>query len=158
AVGSDLGCGMAAVRFAASSDLLSDAGRAADLLEALYRRVPSNRHPRSEAPARLPDLLEDRPLSAASLEKEKRRDARVQLGTLGRGNHFVEFQADEEERLWLMVHSGSRGIGERLAGWHAIGHGAPWSKLGGVEAESPGGQDYLSDLAWAIDYARASRR
>ena len=39
----------------------------------------------------------------------------MQFGTLGRGNHFLEFQSDEEQRLWLMVHSGSRGMGQAIS-------------------------------------------
>ena len=66
-------------------------------------------------PDTLPDVLQATSMSDSKLEKLKHRDGRVQLGTLGRGNHFVEFQADHEGCLWLMVHSGSRAMGQAIS-------------------------------------------
>ena len=109
AVGGDIGCGMAALAFDAGADVLGSAESAARLLEGLRAAVPPNRQ---RAARDLPqELTGAPPLSHPVLESMRRRDARVQLGTLGRGNHFVEFQADDEGRLWLMVHTGSRGVG-----------------------------------------------
>ena len=94
AVGSDIGCGMAAIRFHGSAGLLSDEGDAARALAGLYRTVPAMRHSRSTLRERLPDSLDQTALSHPALEKLKHRDGRVQFATLGRGNHFLEFQAD----------------------------------------------------------------
>jgi len=157
AVGGDIGCGMSAMAFDAAADELMDRANAARLLAALYERVPANRH---RSPRDLPVELSERPLSHASLEAIKRRDARVQLGTLGRGNHFLEFQADDEGRLWLMLHTGSRGIGQAIRDFHlerARQNIAASSPPVAIDSESPPGADYLADMDWALRYAPANR-
>jgi len=134
-----------------------DRANAARLLAALYERVPANRH---RSPRDLPVELSERPLSHASLEAIKRRDARVQLGTLGRGNHFLEFQADDEGRLWLMLHTGSRGIGQAIRDFHlerARQNIAASSPPVAIDSESSPGADYLADMDWALRYAPANR-
>ena len=153
AVGGDIGCGMAAVAINAAGDLIGNDRRAAWLLAALYRHVPSNWH---RARQDLPTSLEGVTPSDPSLQKEANRDGRVQLGTLGRGNHFLEFQADEEQRLWVMVHSGSRGMGQAITGHHTRGaHRA--SGLAWLDAETDAGRAYLGDVAWARTYAAENR-
>lgn len=158
AVGGDLGCGMAAVRLAGSTTLLEDERSAAQLLAGLYRVVPGMRHPRSTLRERLPDLLDETPLSDASLEKQKHRDGRVQFATLGRGNHFLEVQAGPEGELWLMVHSGSRALGQMIANFHLARAAPSAAGLLYLDADDDAGRAYLHDLAWACAYAAASRR
>jgi len=159
AVGSDIGCGMAAVQFAGSADLLAGEDAAARLLTGLYRQVPTLKHGRETAPSELPEDLQCRALSHPQLERLKLRDGRLQFGTLGRGNHFLEFQADPSNRLWLMVHSGSRAMGQAITAHHLAPSSGPRgsNKLAGWDADSPGGQAYLADLDWAIAYAARSR-
>src|ERR1044071_3380685 len=94
AVGGDIGCGIAAVRFDGPASLLSDERVAAKVLHGLSHTVPSIRHGARSAVTQLPENLRDVPLSDQRLERLKERDARIQLGTLGRGNHFLEFQTD----------------------------------------------------------------
>jgi tRNA-splicing ligase RtcB len=99
-------------------------------------------------------------LSHPALESIRRRDARVQLGTLGRGNHFLEFQCDEEDRLWLMLHTGSRGIGQAIRDFHlqrAAAEGSVSNGLAYVDARTEAGAAYLADMDWALDYASANR-
>jgi tRNA-splicing ligase RtcB len=102
---------MAAVRFQTDAGHLADDRRAARLLAALYRRIPANKYSLATMPTRLPETLQAATLSDPRLKKLKGRDGRVQFGTLGRGNHLLEFQTDREDQVWLMVHSGSRAIG-----------------------------------------------
>lgn len=157
AVGGDIGCGMSALAFDAGADLLAEESQAAQLLRALYETVPTNRH---RSPRDLPAPLAHRALSHPSLESIKRRDARVQLGTLGRGNHFLEFQSDEEYRLWLMLHTGSRAIGQSIRDFHlqrAQNAQQRSGDLPSLDSHSPAGQAYLHDMAWALDYAKANR-
>lgn len=149
AVGSDIGCGMAAVGFECSADVLDDETSAARLLMRLYQTVPVMRQPRARCREPLPELLETTPLSAPPLEGFKRRDGRAQFATLGRGNHFLEFQADQEGRLWLMLHSGSRGIGQAIPEHHLGTAGRTATGLAGLDAESHTGQAYLGDAQWA---------
>ena len=154
AVGGDIGCGMAALRFDCGSDLLSERKAVARLMAELYERVPITRHHGTrEAP-----VLADRPLSAPALEKRRRKEGVQQMGTLGRGNHFIEFQADEQERLWLMVHSGSRAMGQAIQAHHLKGAETTATGIGYLPATEPRGQAYLNDMLWALDYARENRR
>jgi tRNA-splicing ligase RtcB len=150
---------MAAIRFHGSADLLSTETAAARLLAGLYRLVPTMRHARATMPTSLPEPLASMPLSHPALERLKPRDGRVQLGTLGRGNHFLEFQRDEDDALWVLVHSGSRGLGQAVSAHHAeVARPLPKSAgLYGFEAESPEGEAYLADAAWAEHYAEANR-
>jgi tRNA-splicing ligase RtcB len=182
AVGGDIGCGVLAVAFDdCDAAALADEATAAAVFRRLYERVPTNRH------RRLPDLpanLAARPLSDPRLAAVARRDGRAQLGTLGRGNHFLEFHADEDGRLWLAVHSGSRAVGQAVRDWHvgraagdgvgsvgvvssavglgiAGGAGRPTSRPAGlvaVDAETAAGRAYLADAEWARAYADANRR
>lgn len=157
AVGGDIGCGMAAIRFYADADLLSDEQSAARVLAGLYQRVPSNKHRAMTMPGKLPDDLDACPLSDFRLEKLKRREGRVQFGTLGRGNHFLEFQADQEDRLWLMAHSGSRAMGQAITAHHLDRAGQSSTGLTCLDAETEPGHNYLCDVAWALRYAKENR-
>lgn len=81
---------------------------------------------------------------------------RVQLGTLGRGNHFLEFQADQDGRLWLMLHSGSRAMGQAITAHH-VAHATASNGLRWLDAQSDVGAAYLNDIAWALRYAETNR-
>ncbi|MDA1232247.1 MAG: RtcB family protein [Planctomycetota bacterium] len=96
-------------------------------------------------------------LSLARLEAEKGRDARVQFGTLGRGNHFLELQSDQSDRLWLMIHSGSCGIGQLIHSYHLQQCETGSTGLLYLDAATPSGRDYLNDLQWASKYAEQNR-
>lgn len=153
AVGGDIGCGMIALAFDAQADALRDEHVAARLLSGMYARIPAGRHVSEHAPP-LPAELSEAPLADPSLEKMKGREARLELGTLGRGNHFLELQRDETGRLWVLLHSGSRAVGPAIRQlWERRGAGA----LAGLDADSSDGQSYLRDAAWAARFAALSR-
>ena len=118
AVGGDIGCGILTIKLDIEADLFSNETQAASLLSGFYQYVPTNRHRPETMPKAISDRLLDWQLSDPVLEKLKPRDARVQLGTLGRGNHFLEFQSGSQGELWLMVHSGSRAMGQSITRWH----------------------------------------
>ncbi|HUQ68523.1 MAG TPA: RtcB family protein [Planctomycetaceae bacterium] len=153
AVGGDIGCGMLAVAVNADAEFLASPERAADILSELYDRIPANKHRFAQD---LPPELRDAALSCDRLERLKRRDGAVQLGTLGRGNHFVELQRDGENRLWLMIHSGSRGLGQAITEHHQR-QCTDRGGLHGLIADEATGQAYLHDVAWARRYAVANR-
>jgi tRNA-splicing ligase RtcB (3'-phosphate/5'-hydroxy nucleic acid ligase) len=158
AVGNDIGCGMAAIRFQCDAGILADEASAARLLGGLCRTVPTIRHSRLTLKDELPEALQLARLSHPRLEKLKTRDGRVEFATLGRGNHFIEFQADDEGCLWLMVHSGSRAIGQAITAHH-VGHARPsTTSLAYLDADSEAGRAYLDDVHWACRYANESRR
>ncbi|BCJ74826.1 RNA-splicing ligase RtcB [Catellatospora sp. IY07-71] len=102
-------------------------------------------------------------LSAQRVLRRKGR-AMQQLGTLGGGNHFIEVCLDGEERVWLMLHSGSRGIGNDLAQYHIakakdLPHNADLADpdLAVFVTGEPTMDAYRRDLFWAQDYARRNR-
>jgi len=157
AVGNDIGCGMLAIACDLRADVLSDELIAGRLLAGLYERIPSSKHPAVRRPASLPDSLRRDELSSPALEKLKLRDGLYQLGSLGRGNHFVELQADADGRLWLMLHSGSRGMGQAISEHHLRPLESSAGGLVGLDSSSAAGRSYLSDLGWAIQYAMENR-
>jgi RNA-splicing ligase RtcB len=90
--------------------------------------------------------------------------AEAQLGTLGGGNHFIEICLDTEDRVWIMLHSGSRHIGAALAEHHMEAarrafHGMelPDPDLAVFFAGTPPFEAYRRDLTWAQEYARLNR-
>ena len=157
AVGGDVGCGVAAIAFDGEASVLDDERAAAAVLAGFHRAIPLVRHSRKRAKG-LPPELDAESLSARTLESLKQGEGALQLGTLGRGNHFVELQADETNRLWLMLHSGSRAMGQAIRDLHLRTCIPGRSGLARLDAESTEGRDYLGDMAWAVDYAEESRR
>ncbi len=157
AVGGDIGCGMLAVALDARAEKLEDPAVAGRILNELGRAVPTMRRHRN-AVAHWPEELEAGNLSQPSLVAAARDEGRLQLGTLGGGNHFVELQADEEGRLWLMIHSGSRSMGQEIWSHHMAKAEAVGSGLRVLDFEKPDGQAYAADMQWARRYADANRR
>jgi tRNA-splicing ligase RtcB len=158
AVGGDIGCGMAAIAFDVDADVLRDERRAARMFQALARAAPILKRSSASSPELASATLGDARLSDARLEAIARRAGRVQMGTLGRGNHFLEFQADEEDRLWLMVHSGSRAMGQAIRSFHLRSARRSETGLMYLDADEDQGRAYLSDVAWARAYAYENRR
>ena len=154
AVGGDIGCGVAAVRLGMTAAELDGERAAASVLSGLYERIPFIKHASGPPP---PPHVSPDDLSLPALRKLARRDGRVQLGTLGRGNHFLELQRGQEDDLWLAVHSGSRAMGPAIRDLHLRGvpGRGPFHNLEiGTEVCAA----YLSDVDWARRYASASRR
>ena len=141
----------------AEADLFASEDIASKTLSALYRLVPALGHKKSHK-LDLPPALAQRELSSAGLAKHRERDGTLQFGTLGRGNHFLEFQADEENRVWLMVHSGSRAMGQAITAHHLRTATPASGGLRYVEAGSALGEAYVADVGWALDYAERSRQ
>jgi tRNA-splicing ligase RtcB len=155
AVGSDIGCGMAALAFDHEAGAVTELGPR--ILAALGAAVPVLRHPVRRRPC-LPEVLAQQRLAGEPLERAKQREGSLQLGTLGRGNHFVELQSDDHGQLWAMVHSGSRGMGQRIRKWHEARGAGDEAGLRGFCADSEAGRAYLADLGWALRYAEENRR
>ena len=157
AVGGDIGCGMLAVGLDVEATALQDPGIAGRVLAGLGRAVPARRRNRRAAIAPPPDL-ELATLSHPSLEAMRRNEGAIEFATLGSGNHFIELQSDEDGRLWLMVHSGSRGIGPAIRDHH-LGQGEDVGDgFRALDATTDQGAKYLGDAAWARRFSDASRR
>jgi tRNA-splicing ligase RtcB len=167
AVGVDIGCGMAAIRTTLTANDLPDTLRG--LRSRLESVVPVgfDQHPE---PAFTDDDADDwtgfwkrfddlTPVVRARADKALR-----QMGTLGGGNHFLEVCLDTDQQVWVMLHSGSRGIGNQLAQHHisvarGLTHNAelPDADLAVFLAGTPEMAAYRHDLYWAQDYARRNR-
>jgi len=163
AVGVDIGCGVAAFRTDRSSSVvLMNRLFWRNWVGQIQRNIP---HGFSQFQTAQNLGVLDRPLRARSLQQLVKAKAAFQLGTLGGGNHFLEAGADEDGMIWLLVHSGSRNTGLRIAGHYhdkAVGM-KPRRGLDTVDdlatlpIDDASGQDYLEDMEWAADFARESR-
>ncbi len=123
AVGVDIGCGMIAVRTQFHRDDILAASRPlSELREQIERAIPlsagaKNRKVVATAEPRVAELTES--AERAGFDPASYVGAwSLQLGTLGSGNHFIEVSVDETDAVWLFLHSGSRGVGNRIAGHH----------------------------------------
>jgi tRNA-splicing ligase RtcB (3'-phosphate/5'-hydroxy nucleic acid ligase) len=171
AVGVDIGCGMTAVRTSlTAADLPGDLGALRDRIE---RAIPVGRagHASPTDPARLTGFDPVRwtefwrEFDALAPAVHARRDrALSQMGTLGSGNHFIELCLDTEDRVWLMLHSGSRNIGKELAEFHIgvarkLDHNQGFvdRDLAVFLDRTPEMSAYRADLFWAQEYARYNR-
>jgi len=157
AVGGDIGCGMLAVALDVEAECLKVAKVAGRVLADIGQAVPARRRNRNTLISQ-PDEIANRVLSDPGLERVRRNEGMIEFGTLGSGNHFIEMQADEEGRLWLMVHSGSRILGQAIRDHHLARAKAVDSRLLALDANLKEGAAYLHDAAYARRYADASRR
>lgn len=177
AVGVDIGCGMNAVRTTLTASQLPD--NLARLRSAIEADVPVgfNQHDfdkvRGSAHARvgrpLNDRLDNIVAKHRGIMKMQNKFAQTwicQLGSLGGGNHFIEICLDQEQRVWIMLHSGSRGIGNVMGRYfisaarkdmqrHKI-H-LPDKDLAYFSEGSEWFDDYVEALNWAQDYALLNR-
>ncbi|AGC41635.1 hypothetical protein MYSTI_00276 [Myxococcus stipitatus DSM 14675] len=157
ALGGDLGCGVSAYRFESpAASLGPDVLR--ELLERLAQVIPVGDATHRGRGLALPPELEAPPLSTQKLRHAWERLAPRHLGTLGGGNHFLELDRDAVGDLWLLVHSGSRGVGAAISDHHqrvarALGEGS----LPGLRLDTPEGAACLADLELACRFARANR-
>lgn len=157
ALGGDLGCGMAAVHFDFPAASLSlDVLRR--LLARLGQRIPVGDAVHRGEGVPLPAELREAPLSTRALSRERARLGPRHLGTLGGGNHFLELDRDAGGDLWLLVHSGSRGLGAVIAAHHLrVAQAQGQGELPGTAVDSAAGRALLGDLEWALRFARANR-
>lgn len=172
--GVDIGCGMVAVRTTLTSNHVSD--NAKDLFEAISKAVPHGGE-RGKETGNWSDVPESSRREWERLQPGFRkivdkhgqassRSVETQLGTLGGGNHFVEVCIDESDQVWFMLHSGSRGVGNRI-GTHftelakkdmeRLDRRLPNRDLAYLEEGTEHFADYVEAVSWAQDYASTSR-
>lgn len=163
AVGVDIGCGMIAVETRLTSHDLPDDLR---ILMGMIRDAIPAGFGKGHAKAgdvNVFDLI-DEPYTVLTPKQEN--TVHLQFGTLGSGNHFVEVCLDERDVVWLVLHSGSRGIGNQLAQKHidvAKGRMKEWfislpdPDLAYLPQGTPEFRAYIADLLWAQAYARENR-
>ncbi len=171
AVGVDIGCGMTAQRTSlTAADLPEDLSRLRSAIEAAIpvghamhetavdvKRLPTGLHGWDEFWSGFNELT-------GPVARRTEAKAMKQLGTLGGGNHFIEVCLADDDRVWLMLHSGSRYVGNALAKHHierakSLPHNTdlPDPDLAVFVADTPQMEAYRRDLYWAQDYARRNR-
>ena len=172
AVGVDIGCGMIAVRTPWTVDEVRERGPLAPLRGDIERAVPlsAGRHNKRLTPTADKRVAELRDF-ADSLGVLQSVDATspnwpMQLGSLGSGNHFLEVTADERQRVWLFLHSGSRGVGNRIAMNHiAVAQqraerdrlDLPERDLAWLDEGTREFDRYMAELQWAQHFALLNR-
>ncbi len=180
AVGVDIGCGMGAVETNFPAAKLEEKRHIRGILDYIKKRVPlgegkAHKKPREWegfaqylAELGIDELTDyDDPRLPGWLDKHGWELAFLNLGTLGGGNHFIELQAGEDGTLWMMLHSGSRNLGHRIASfyhkkaqelnryWHSD---IPDKDLAFLPADSKEGEAYIRDMNFALRYAQENRK
>jgi tRNA-splicing ligase RtcB len=177
AVGVDIGCGMMAMRTTlGASDLPDSLGK---LRTGIEQAVPHGGIGlkggwKKGVPDEIARRFVDSGL-AAGLDRLidlhptlKNAQSVTHLGTLGGGNHFIEVCLDEADRVWVMLHSGSRGIGNRIGTYfiskarellaiRVLGRALPDKDLAWLEESEPLFSDYVAAVGWAQTFARHNR-
>ncbi|HEX8586274.1 MAG TPA: RtcB family protein [Allosphingosinicella sp.] len=178
AVGVDIGCGMMAARTSLHASDLPD--NLEGVRSAIEKAVPHGRavgrskrdtgswgDPPAEIVAAWMTLAERFKRIVAKYPKLEKTNNLVHLGTLGTGNHFIELCLDEDDRVWVMLHSGSRGVGNAIGTyfielakkdarrWHL---NLPDENLAYFPEGTDHFDDYVEAVGWAQDYAALNRR
>lgn len=169
AVGVDIGCGMIAVRTQFTHGDLETLDRKT-LRRAIERSIPlsAGNNNTSIEPTAAPRIaqLSDEAASAGFDPAGYVKKWALQLGTLGSGNHFIEVSVDENDDVWLFLHSGSRGVGNKIAQHHirvALEQcrkrfiKLPHSDLAYLVEGDPEFQEYIDQLRWAQNFALLNR-
>jgi tRNA-splicing ligase RtcB len=164
AVGVDIGCGMIAAELDLTESQLPD--DLEPLLGRIDRAIPAGVGKGHGDVGRNADRWLSAHKPATELATGQAVKAAKQFGTLGSGNHFFELCIDERGRVWVVLHSGSRGIGNQLAQMH-IGKARGLAKELQLRLEDPDlayfvegtphFDAYITDMLWAQEYARANR-
>ena len=167
AVGVDIGCGMCAVKTSiktADIDYLEFRKR---VLSKVREIIPlgMSHHKQPQDESLMPTGYE---VDLMWVVKEQYQSALRQVGTLGGGNHFIEFQRDEEDNLWIMIHSGSRNLGKMVGDYYnkkAMALNKKWHsevdpsmRLAFLPFHSPEFGEYWREMQYCIDFALCNRK
>ncbi len=163
AVGVDIGCGVCAVQ---SSLTHLNQKELKKILGFIRKFVPLGfqHHEKQQDSKWMPEC----PRMQHSVVHQHFKAAGKQIGTLGGGNHFIEIQQGDDGHIWLMIHSGSRNVGLKVAEHYnslAVTLNEQWQsevpkkwQLAYVPTETQEAQDYLAEMNWCVDFALANRR
>ena len=166
AVGVDIGCGMCAVK----TSLTSISTKKLKLVLGIIRNtIPLGfKHHKKKQPGSLMPKVQGGRIEDLPIVSREYSNARTQLGTLGGGNHFIEIQKGNDGHIWLMIHSGSRNIGFKVASYYnrlAIDLNLKWGsdiphkwQLAFLPIDDENGRIYLQEMQYCIDFAYANRK
>lgn len=165
AVGVDIGCGMCAVKTSLTE---IDTDTLKKIMGEIRQVVPVGfkRHKESQGKELMPDPL-TRTTMLEIVSKEY-GNALKSLGTLGGGNHFIEIQKGSDGHIWIMIHSGSRNIGFKVANHYnklAIELNEKWKsvvpkswELAFLPTDSDEGRTYIEEMNYCVEFALANRK
>ena len=166
AVGVDIGCGMVAVETNLPAERLTEMRQRRAIQEKLKERIPVGEgicHKEKQEWEGFERYLDK---NGAVCDFPSNLDRR-NLGTLGGGNHFIELQRSDEGFVWLMIHSGSRNLGQRVEKHYqavakklneAFRVKLPNPELAFLPMDVQEGRDYFRDMMFALEYALENRR
>lgn len=155
-VGYDIGCGMCALP--TSFKLKNIKSNSDAIFQAIYKVIPTG------------FKVNDKPISDISYSNNPTEDMKKifnhkgsnkSIGSLGSGNHFIEIGYDENEQVWVIIHSGSRGVGHGCAQHYMIiasGKGKASEGNYPLKEDSIEGKNYIQDLAFCLEFALKNRR
>lgn len=164
AVGVDIGCGMCAIKTNIHADELSS-DRLTKVMANIRQNIPLGFDRRKEPLEE--SLLPTLPLEHLPYLKDKKEALLTQIGTLGGGNHFIEIQKDTAtDEVWIMIHSGSRNIGYKVAEhynqiaqfWCEKWYADTLPNLAFLPIETQQGKDYMAEMEYCKEFAYANRR
>jgi len=167
AVGVDIGCGMCAVKTNWKVENIPSEVLRKQIMSGIRSRIPlgQNHHKMMQDESCLP---QGHDVDKTEIVKRRLTAIRHEIGTLGGGNHFIELQKDEEDTLWIMIHSGSRNLGKlvgdyynKLAAslnerWHSVV--SPDIRLPFLPVGSHEFTAYWAEMEYCIDFALCNRK
>ena len=167
AVGVDIGCGMCAVKTNWKVSEIPIRLIRKEIMRGIRERIPLGRdhHKEAQDDKYLP---EGHDIDKLEVVKRRQHSIRYEVGTLGGGNHFIELQKDEDDTMWIMIHSGSRNLGKQVgdyynkiaaalnARWHSVV--SPDIRLPFLARESKEFGMYWNEMKYCIDFALCNRR
>lgn len=146
-VGYDIGCGVCAVKTNLKKDDLKHNEQS--IFNQIYREVPMGEGQENEE-----NLNHNLSFKRTKLPMLARMLIMKQLGTLGGGNHFIEVSHDEEENIWVVIHSGSRGVGWKIADAYMSFD----KECKGFSLDSDIGNQYMIDMNFCLEFALLNRK
>ena len=167
AVGVDIGCGMCAVKTNWNVNDIPVEVIRKQIMSGIRKLIPLGRlhHKHAQDKKYLP---EGHDIDAMTVVKSQLKDIRFQVGTLGGGNHFIELQKDEENNLWIMIHSGSRNLGRMVGShydkiasalnekWHSAV--SPEIHMAFLPNDTPEFTDYWREMEYCVSFALCNRK
>lgn len=167
AVGVDIGCGMCAVKTSWKVSELPMTVLRKEIMSGIRQRIPlgMDHHSEKQEEKYLPTGHD---IDKMIVVKRRKESILREIGTLGEGNHFIELQKDEDDNLWIMIHSGSRNLGARVGAYYNELAGklnAQWHSTVSPDlhlAFLPKGTRefglYWTEMKYCVDFALCNRR
>jgi tRNA-splicing ligase RtcB (3'-phosphate/5'-hydroxy nucleic acid ligase) len=160
-VGYDIGCGMCALKLD-GVDVADIDVHSKEIFDEIYERIPVGFNANKEsAMSSVHRSYFNNEFTFAGHTIFNERKGHLAVGSLGGGNHFIEIGHDENDEVWVVIHSGSRGVGHAIATHYMkLAHPEGKAKEGhhGFAADSKEGRAYIQDLNTALEFALLNRR